>query len=103
IPHYSYVDECEVSSVRKFRETFRQNGTPMTYLPFFVKAVAAALKRVPLVNSSLDETAGEIVLHDRYDIGIATATPKGLVVPVVRNADRKSLLELATEIDRLRS
>lgn len=101
IPHYSYVDECEVTSVKKLRETFRQNGQPMTYLPFFVKAVAAGLKRVPLVNSTLDETAGEIVLHDRYDIGIATATPKGLVVPVVRDADQKSLVEIARDIERI--
>lgn len=103
IPHYSYVDECDVTNLVRLRDTYRQAGVRMTYLPLFVKAAVAALKQVPLVNSSLDEQAGEIVLHDRYDIGIATATPKGLVVPVVRQADRKSLVELSREIDQLSS
>jgi len=63
----------------------------LTYLPFFVKAAVAALKDVPIVNSSLNDETGEISLHDRYHIGIATATPAGLLVPVIRDADRKDL------------
>ncbi len=73
----------------------------LTYLPFFVKAAVAALKEVPIVNSSLDEKAGEIVLHDRYSVGIAVATPGGLIVPVVKDADKKDLGSIAREIDRL--
>lgn len=101
IPHYSYVDECNVTALVQLRETYRQAGLRVTYLPFFVKAVVAALKQVPIVNASLDEAAGEIVLHDRYDIGIATATAKGLLVPVVRRADQKTVLQLASEIEQL--
>lgn len=105
IPHYSYVDECDVTELVKLRETlkepFAKKGAKITYLAFFVKAVVAALKVVPLVNATLDETAGEIVLHDQYHIGIAVATPGGLIVPVVRDADKKSLLDIAREIERL--
>src|SRR5262245_57636229 len=93
IPHYSYVDECDISDLVRLRaslkETFAQRGLKLTYLPFFVKAVVEALKEIPIVNASLDEDSGEIVLHDRYDIGIAVATPQGLLVPVLRQADRK--------------
>lgn len=105
IPHYSLIEECEVTELVKLRqslkESFTKVGISLTYLPFFVKAVVTALKEVPLVNASLDETAGEIVLHDRYNIGIAVATPAGLMVPVVHDADKKDLAGLAREINRL--
>src|SRR5579883_1711623 len=58
-------------------------------------------KDVPVVNASLDEAAGEIALHDRYHIGIAVATPGGLIVPVVQDADKKDLVQIAQEIERL--
>jgi pyruvate dehydrogenase E2 component (dihydrolipoamide acetyltransferase) len=70
-------------------------------LPFIVKAVVAGLKDHPILNSSLDEDAKEIVVHDRYDIGVAVDTPSGLLVPVVRDADRKRVSEIAEDIDRL--
>jgi pyruvate dehydrogenase E2 component (dihydrolipoamide acetyltransferase)/2-oxoisovalerate dehydrogenase E2 component (dihydrolipoyl transacylase) len=73
----------------------------LTYLPFFVKAVVAALKEVPIVNASLVEADSEIVLHDRYNVGIAVSTPSGLVVPVIRDADKKDIATLAREIERL--
>jgi pyruvate dehydrogenase E2 component (dihydrolipoamide acetyltransferase)/2-oxoisovalerate dehydrogenase E2 component (dihydrolipoyl transacylase) len=105
IPHYSYVDECDVTDLVRvrdgLRETYARAGVKLTYLPFFVKAVVAALKEVPIVNASLDDKSGEIVLHDRYHIGIAVATPAGLLVPVVRDADRKDLAEIARDIERL--
>jgi pyruvate dehydrogenase E2 component (dihydrolipoamide acetyltransferase)/2-oxoisovalerate dehydrogenase E2 component (dihydrolipoyl transacylase) len=105
IPHYSYVDECEVTDLVRIRDSLRdpfaRAGVKLTYLPFFVKAVVAALKEIPIVNSSLDEEAGEIVLHDRYHIGIAAATPAGLMVPVVRDADQKDIATIAREIERL--
>ncbi len=105
IPHYTYVDECDVTALVELRESLRESfdraGIKLTYLPFFVKAVVLALKEVPIVNASLDEAAGEIVLHDRYHIGIAVATPGGLIVPVVQDADKKDLVQIAQEIERL--
>ena len=105
IPHYSYVDECDVTELVRLREslkeTYARAGLKLTYLAFFVKAVVAALKEVPIVNASLDEEAGEIVLHDKYNIGIAVATPRGLIVPVIHDADRKDLAQLARAIERL--
>jgi len=105
IPHYTYVDECDVTDLVRtrvgLRDLYAQKGVKLTYPAFFIKAVALALRDVPLVNASLDEAAGEIVLHDRYHIGIAVATPTGLIVPVVKDADRLSLLEIAREIQRL--
>ncbi|MCI0464402.1 MAG: 2-oxo acid dehydrogenase subunit E2, partial [Gemmataceae bacterium] len=107
IPHYTYVDECNVTELVRVREGLRDAsakvGVKVTYLPFFIKAVVAALKEVPVVNSTFDEKKGEIVLHDRYDIGVAVATPAGLIVPVVRGADRKDLFQLAREVERLSS
>jgi pyruvate dehydrogenase E2 component (dihydrolipoamide acetyltransferase)/2-oxoisovalerate dehydrogenase E2 component (dihydrolipoyl transacylase) len=103
IPHYSYVDECDVTEMVRLRQGLKEarSGMKITYLAFFVKSVVAALKQVPIVNASLDEAAGEIVLHDRYHIGVATATDAGLLVPVIRDADRKDLFEIAREIERL--
>jgi 2-oxoisovalerate dehydrogenase E2 component (dihydrolipoyl transacylase) len=105
IPHYTYVDECDVSEMVRLRQGLREavahGAGKVTYLAFFVKAVAIALREVPLVNATLNEAAGEIVLHDRYDIGIAVATPGGLIVPVVRGADKLDLFQIANEIERL--
>ncbi|MCU0704103.1 MAG: 2-oxo acid dehydrogenase subunit E2 [Fimbriiglobus sp.] len=105
IPHYSYVDECDLSELVRVRaqlkETFYRSGVRLTYLPFIVKAVARALKDVPLVNATYDEQAEELTLHDRYHIGIAVAAPNGLIVPVVKDADKKDVAAIATEIDRL--
>jgi 2-oxoisovalerate dehydrogenase E2 component (dihydrolipoyl transacylase) len=107
IPHYSYVDECDVTELVRLREslrdTFARSGVKLTYLSFFIKAVVAALKEVPIVNASLDEKTDEIVLHDGYHIGIAVATPAGLVVPVIHDADHKDIGTLAREIERLSS
>jgi len=105
IPHYSYIDEADVTELVRLRESLKdvyaRAGVKLTYLAFFVKAVVSALKEVPVVNASLDEEKGEVVLHDRYHVGIAVATPSGLVVPVIRDADKKDLGTVAREIERL--
>jgi pyruvate dehydrogenase E2 component (dihydrolipoamide acetyltransferase)/2-oxoisovalerate dehydrogenase E2 component (dihydrolipoyl transacylase) len=105
IPHYSYVDECDVTDLVKLRdslrETYARAGVKLTYLAFVVKAVVAALKEVPIVNASLDEKSDEIVLHDRYHVGIAVAAPSGLIVPVIHDADQKDVGGIAREIERL--
>ncbi|MCE9563788.1 MAG: 2-oxo acid dehydrogenase subunit E2 [Planctomycetes bacterium] len=105
IPHYSYIEECDLTDLVRLRSQLREPlsaaGVKLTYLAFFVKAAARALKEVPIVNSTFDEAAGEVVLHDRYHIGFAVAAPQGLIVPVIKNADKKDLLAIATEIDQL--
>lgn len=105
IPHYTYVDEVEITDLVRWRdrsvEFFAERGVKLTYLAFFVKAAVCALKEVPIVNSTYDEERQEITLHDRYHIGIAVAAPGGLLVPVIRDADRLDLLAIAREIERL--
>ncbi|MBA2274373.1 MAG: 2-oxo acid dehydrogenase subunit E2 [Actinobacteria bacterium] len=106
VPPVTHVEECDVTELANIRKPFneRSSGAPkLTYLPFIVEAAAAALEQYPALNASLDEVASEIVFHDRCDIGIAVDTPDGLVVPVIRNAGLKSVLELATDIERLAS
>jgi len=78
-----------------------RRGVRLTYLPFIVKAVTEALHRHPVLNSAVDETTNELVYKKYYNIGVATATDAGLMVPVVHHADRLRLFELATEIERL--
>ncbi len=107
IPHFSYIDEVDVTDLVQLRhslkEPFAAKGIKLTYLPFFVKACIAALKEVPQVNASLDAAKNEIVLHDQYSIGIATDTPSGLLVPVLHDADQKSVEQLAKEVAQLTS
>ena len=103
--HFTYVEEVDVSDLVVLREKanlrLATRGIKLSFLPFFIKATAAALGRFPRLNASLDEGAGEIVEHAGRHIGLATATENGLIVPVIRDADQKSLVELATEIRRL--
>ncbi len=103
--HFTFVEECDVTALRELRERMKPRaeakGVKLTFLPFFVKAVVAALKKNPVLNSALDESTNELVYRKYYNIGIAASTDAGLMVPVVKNADRRSLLELAREIDRL--
>ena len=105
IPHYSYIDECDLSDVvrvrAQLREPLAKGGVKLTYLAFMVKAVARALKEVPIVNSTFDAAAGEVVLLDRYHIGVAVAAPNGLIVPVVKDTDKKDVTVIATDIERL--
>jgi pyruvate dehydrogenase E2 component (dihydrolipoamide acetyltransferase) len=104
IPPVTHVEECDVTELDATRglANERQPDQPrLTFLPFIVKAVVQGLKDHPAMNASLDEAAGEIVYHDSYDIGVAVDTPAGLVVPVVKDADKKRLREIAAEIDRM--
>ncbi|HEY8429569.1 MAG TPA: dihydrolipoamide acetyltransferase family protein [Sandaracinaceae bacterium] len=103
--HFTFVEECDVGRLKELRERLRPRaeaeGVKLTFLPFIVKAVVAALKKHPILNSALDESTNELVMRRYYHIGIAAATDAGLMVPVVRDADRRSILDLAREIDRL--
>lgn len=104
IPAVTHVEECDVTELDTTRKLANERAADqprLTFLPFIVKAVVQGLKDHPSLNASLNEDAGEIVFHDRYDIGVAVDTPDGLVVPVVTGADRKRLREIAAEIDDL--
>ncbi|OIP33230.1 MAG: hypothetical protein AUK27_11095 [Deltaproteobacteria bacterium CG2_30_66_27] len=105
VPHALLVDEADVSGLLaervKMREIGEREGVRITILPFIMKAVAGALRRHPALNASLDEDREEIVLRKNVDVGMAVDAEDGLVVPVVRNADAKSVIELAREIERL--
>ena len=106
-PHYSYVDEFECSQFVALREEAKKMGekvgVKITYLPFIIKAVVAALKQFPVVNSSLEENANgmELLYKKFYNIGFAVATLDGLLVPVIKHADKKTLLEIAHEMTEL--
>jgi pyruvate dehydrogenase E2 component (dihydrolipoamide acetyltransferase) len=103
--HFTFVEECDATALKALRSRLKpaadKAGVKLTYLPFFVKACVAALKRHPTLNSAFDESTQELVVRKSYNIGIASATEQGLIVPVVRDADRKSILDIAREITRL--
>ncbi|MDQ3660738.1 MAG: 2-oxo acid dehydrogenase subunit E2 [Actinomycetota bacterium] len=104
IPAVTHVEECDVTELditRKLLTARHAQEAKLTYLPFVVKAAIMGLRRFPALNASLDESAQEIIFHDRFDIGIAVDTDAGLSVPVVKDADAKSMFELAREIERL--
>ena len=103
--HFTFVEECDVAELKaihaRIKPSAEARGIKLSFLPFIVKAVVAALKKHPVLNSALDETTNELVTRRYYNIGIAAATDQGLMVPVVRNADRLSIADTAVEIDRL--
>ncbi|HEY8342062.1 MAG TPA: dihydrolipoamide acetyltransferase family protein [Calditerricola sp.] len=101
-PHVTVMDEVEVSKLVALRERAKaigeEKGIKLTYMPFIIKAAVAALKQFPALNASIDDEKQEIVYKKYYDIGIATDTDRGLVVPVIRDADRKNIWTLAQEL-----
>jgi pyruvate dehydrogenase E2 component (dihydrolipoamide acetyltransferase) len=103
--HFTFVEECDVGALKQLREKLKPKaaaaGVKLTFLPFIVKAVVASLKKHPVLNSALDETTSELVYRKVYNIGIATSTDAGLMVPVIKDADRRSILDIAREIERL--
>jgi pyruvate dehydrogenase E2 component (dihydrolipoamide acetyltransferase) len=110
--HFTHFDECDFTEIMRLRDDANReaerNGWPrLTYLPFFIKASIAALKKYPILNSSLDTSTNEVVIKHYYHYGISVQTDNGLMVAVVRDCDQKSIFELAKEIkevvDRARS
>jgi pyruvate dehydrogenase E2 component (dihydrolipoamide acetyltransferase) len=103
--HFTYVDEVDMTELVQLRDQMKplteKKNIKLTYLPFIVKAVVAALKEMSILNAALDDARSEIILKKYYNIGIAAATDEGLIVPVIKEADRKSLVEIASEIERL--
>lgn len=104
-PHFTYVEEVDVTDLVSLRNAKKneaqKRGIKLTYLAYIMKGLIPALREFPFLNASLDETTQEIVLKKYYHIGFAVATEEGLIVPVVKDVDKKSLYEVATEVDQL--
>lgn len=104
-PHVTLMDEVDVTNLVAHRKQFKQvaadQGIKLTYLPYVVKALTSALKKFPVLNTSIDDKTDEVIQKHYFNIGIAADTEKGLLVPVVKNADRKSVFEISDEINGL--
>lgn len=105
IPHVSHADEADVTDLlailQKQKPLAEHRGIKLTLTAFIAKAVITTLKQFPVVNSSLDEESGELVFKDYFHLGIATDTENGLMVPVVKDADKKSIMQIAESIQHL--
>lgn len=105
IPHTTAMDEIDISRLHEFRKKYKdslkEEDVSLTYLPFIIKAAIAALKKYPEFNSSLDEENDELVLKKYFNIGVATDTERGLMVPVIKDADKMNLVEIAKAIEDL--
>ncbi|KAA1042666.1 dihydrolipoamide acetyltransferase family protein [Macrococcus equipercicus] len=104
-PHVTLMDEIDVEALwnhrKKFKDVAAEQGIKLTFLPYVVKALVSALKAYPALNTSIDDATDEVVQKHYYNIGIAADTERGLLVPVVKNADRKSIFAVSDEINQL--
>jgi len=105
IPHAAAMDELDVTELAALRESMKETakaeGVPLTFMGFILKAVAIALKAHPKLNASLSPDGEQLLLHGAVNLGIAVDTPEGLMVPVIHDADKRGILELAAETARL--
>jgi pyruvate dehydrogenase E2 component (dihydrolipoamide acetyltransferase) len=105
IPHVTQFDDADIASLtalrKKYAPEYAKKGATLTLTSFILKAVVMALKRFPVVNSSLDEVSHQLVLKKYYHIGVAVDTEQGLIVPVLRDVDKKSLFQISKEIGEL--
>ena len=105
IPHATAFDEVDGGALATLREalkpTAEKRGVRLTYIPLLIKLLIPLLKEFPIFNASLDEESREIVYHRSYHIGVATASPEGLLVPVMHNADHFTLMEIAGNLEHL--
>ena len=104
-PHVTLMDEVDVTELvahrKQFKDIAAEQGVKLTYLPYVVKALISTLRKYPEFNRSLDDETQEIIQKHYYNIGIAADTEKGLLVPVIKHAERKSVFGLSTEINEL--
>ncbi len=104
-PHVTHIDEIEVDALwahrKKFKEIAAEQNVKLTFLPYVVKALVSALKKYPELNTSIDNETFEVIQKHYYNVGIAADTEKGLVVPVVKDADKLSMFEISDEINEL--
>ncbi|EQB36563.1 MULTISPECIES: dihydrolipoamide acetyltransferase family protein [Virgibacillus] len=104
-PHVTLLDEVDVTDLvahrKKFKAVAAEQEIKLTYLPYVAKALVSASKKFPILNAAVDDETNEIIHKHYYNIGIAADTDKGLLVPVVKNADRKSIFAISQEINEL--
>lgn len=104
-PHVTLMDEVDVTELvahrKKFKDIAAEKGVKLTYLPYVVKALVSTLREFPEFNRSLDDATQEVIQKHYYNIGIAADTEKGLLVPVIKHADRKSVFAVSSEINEL--
>jgi len=102
IPHVTQFDEADITLLevlrKKLKEEHKKDGIKITMLPFLMKATVSALKAFPLFNGSLDHTGENIVIKKYFHIGVAVDTPAGLLVPVIRDVDQKSIVDISKEL-----
>ena len=105
VPRVTQFDEADITNIvalrKKYVAKYEKKGANLTLTPFLMKAVVEVLKKYPTFNCSLDEASEEIVFKKYYHIGIAVDTEQGLLVPVIRDVDKKSLLQLSKELAEL--
>jgi pyruvate dehydrogenase E2 component (dihydrolipoamide acetyltransferase) len=105
VPHVTQFDNVDITDLlavrKKYQKAYEKKNAHLTLTPFILKAVVETLKKHPMFNASIDEATGEIVYKHYYHIGIAVDTEQGLIVPVIRDVDKKSLLELSIELQEL--
>ena len=105
IPHVTHFDEADITDLENFRKAQKEQalkqGIRLTPLVFLMRAIVAALKEFPTFNSSLSTDNSKLILKKYYHIGVAVDTPNGLVVPVIRDVDKKGLFELAKELGEI--
>jgi pyruvate dehydrogenase E2 component (dihydrolipoamide acetyltransferase) len=105
IPHVTQFDDADFTRLnelrKKYAPAYEKKGAKLTLTPLVLKALVGTLKQHPIFNSSLDEAAQEVVFKEYFHIGIAVDTEQGLIVPVIRDADKKSVLDLAKELEQL--
>ena len=105
VPHVTHNDEADITDLDRYRKELdtaaKADGYRVTLLAFLVKAAVSALKKFPEFNSSLSPEKDSLILKQYYNIGIAVDTPDGLVVPVVKDADRKGIVELSKEFGEI--
>jgi pyruvate dehydrogenase E2 component (dihydrolipoamide acetyltransferase) len=102
IPHVTQFHDADVTDIERLRKIYdplyKKRGARLTLTPFIIRAIVSVLKKFPVFNASLDISTNELVLKEYYHIGIAVDTEQGLMVPVIRDADKKTLLMLSTEL-----
>lgn len=106
IPHFSYFEQLDATRLVQLRHSFKEEaakqGIHITYMPFIIKALSLSLHRYPIVNSSIDTVNNSVIIHQEHNVGIAISTKQGLIVPVLKNVQKMSLIEVIKAFDNLK-